>query len=388
MREDNGKERIKGIWLPGEVAFNKELSIIDRFIWWIIFSLDNSETHCYASNEYIANRLGLKSPQTISNSIARLKELGYIKEVSFNGRKRVIKIDNSYMERYEYLIIDYNRDYSLHIIKNIININKNISNISSSKEEEGKQACLSIIPKLINRKKLRIALQEMTNPITDRKVQKAIEYWNSKGKPFPHHTIQNSKIIKSINRKLRKKIKRDSLSLSKIVKTIDLYYELITSPLTTVKKVYNMSQFLMFDPYQVPRQKKETVNSWFDECLKGKDYLFKKYARYVKNNHPELTEKIWDIWKKKSLYVNNKDPAYMENNFRIAADKIVRFLGENSGWLVISRMDKNPLMFVNHIFNAAMSGGDVKKMRPGSISNDYFFSEILPAYLKQNGFMK
>lgn len=101
------KEGTKGIWIPGEVAFNKKITETDKFVWWIIDSLDCSKKHCYVSNEYIAKRLGFKN-QTISNSIAKLKEHGYIIQVSFNGRKRVLKTNDEYKQKYRHLIEEFN----------------------------------------------------------------------------------------------------------------------------------------------------------------------------------------------------------------------------------------------------------------------------------------
>ena len=388
---NGNKKKLTHITIPGEVAFNTKLSYLDGIVFWIIKCLDGEE-HCYATNNYIAHFLKITS-QSVSNSISKLKSFGYIKDVSIKKENRILKIDNSYIKKYNYLIDEFNepykKNYTNHIKKIIIYNYKDNYN-SLSKDKESKQACdTSFIPKLIDKKKLRIALQEMTNPIIDNRIQKSIEYWNSKGKPFPKHCIQNSKIIKRINSLLRRKIKREQLTPYKIIKSIDLYYEFITSSLTTISKPVSMSQFILFDDTYVTKikGKKVEVNSWLDECLKGRDYLFKTYGKYVKNNNPILTEKIWKLWKDKKLYINNKDATYMENNFRIAADKVSAFVVENNNRIRLNKMEKNPLMFINYVFNAALNGGDTNRMRPGSISNDYFYSEILPTYLKKNGFM-
>ena len=389
---NGNKKKLTHITIPGEVAFNTKLSYLDGIVFWMINCLDGEE-HCYATNNYIAHFLKINS-QSVSNSISKLKSFRYIKDISKKKENRILKIDNSYIKRYNYLIDEFNKPYKknyIEDIKKIIIYNyKDKYNNSLSKDKESKQACdTSFIPKLINKKRLRIALQEMTNPITDKKIQKSIEYWNKKGKPFPKHCIQNSKIIKRINSLLRRRIKRDQLTPYKIIKAIDFYYEFVTSPFTTISKPVSMSQFILFDDTYITKVKgkRVEVNSWLDECLKGKDYLFKTYGRYVKNSNPQLTEKIWKLWKDKKLFINNKDATYMENNFRIAADKVVTFITENGNRLKLGRLEKTPLMFINYVFNAALNGGDNERMRPGSISNDYFYSEILPSYLKKNGFM-
>ena len=103
------KQGITFVNIPGEVAFNKKLNQTDGFVFWMVKTLDTSENHCWASNDFIAKKLNV-STTTISTSISKLKEQGYIKQISFDGRKRILAIDNSYHEKYRYLIEKYNTD--------------------------------------------------------------------------------------------------------------------------------------------------------------------------------------------------------------------------------------------------------------------------------------
>ena len=98
----------KGVWIPGEVAFNEDLSFTERFVFWIVEGLDNEETHCFASNEYIAGIMGVKE-STIRNSISKLVKKGYLRRVSFDGRTRVIAVDKSYKKKYEHLVEKFRR---------------------------------------------------------------------------------------------------------------------------------------------------------------------------------------------------------------------------------------------------------------------------------------
>ena len=384
---EENKKGLSFVTIPGEIAFNPDLTFTEKFIWWIVRVLDTSKNHCFASNEYIGNTLGVV-PQTVSKAISKLSDMGYIKILEFDGRRRKIKIDEGYVKKYRYLIDEFNLGdliVGLRQTKSEDIYNKyKISNykVSSSKEEENKQVCLPT-----KRKREKIILPEIKEVISDERIRRAIKYWNSKGKPFTRHRVENNKTIKRINSLLRKRMGRKGITLKEIVNAIDNYYELVTSPLTTINKVFNMSQFILFDAYQIPKGK-INISSWFDECLKGREYLFEKYARYVKDKHPELTEKIKKIWKDKDLYVSKTDYAYMENNFRVAADRTIKFIEKNSNKLKLNRLERRPMQFIYYVFDAALSRGDINKMRPGSISNDYMFNEILPDYLKQNGFMK
>lgn len=78
------------IHVPREIWENRELTIAERCIFAQIHYLDNPKTHCYASNEYFAEYFQI-SERTISRAIAHLIELGYVSQLSFNGRSRVLK---------------------------------------------------------------------------------------------------------------------------------------------------------------------------------------------------------------------------------------------------------------------------------------------------------
>lgn len=80
----------KGVWIPKEIWLCKELSALDRVIYAEIDSLDN-ENHCTASNEYFAEFCGVSEP-TITRSIQKLIDKGYIEKVSFDGRHRILKV--------------------------------------------------------------------------------------------------------------------------------------------------------------------------------------------------------------------------------------------------------------------------------------------------------
>ena len=80
----------KGVWIPKEIWLCKDLTALDRVIYAEIDSLDN-ENHCTASNKYFAEFCGV-GEATITRSIQKLIDKGYIEVVSFDGRHRVIKM--------------------------------------------------------------------------------------------------------------------------------------------------------------------------------------------------------------------------------------------------------------------------------------------------------
>jgi biotin operon repressor len=125
----------KGVWIPKDVYLNPHLTFIEKILLVEIQSLDMSDAGCFASNDYFAEFLGC-TKTTISLGIKKLKDLGYIYQESFDGRKRVLKsslqdIDNqpvedtksavrkskSRVKKTESIIIqDTNTDNKTHII--------------------------------------------------------------------------------------------------------------------------------------------------------------------------------------------------------------------------------------------------------------------------------
>lgn len=104
--------------IPGEVYFNDELTEIEKKIFWIIQGMDK-KNGCKVTNEYFQKHCKCSQP-TISKSITKLTELGYIKQtvrqkaIILEGRKypkteRIIFINNEYEAKYKHLIYEYNQ---------------------------------------------------------------------------------------------------------------------------------------------------------------------------------------------------------------------------------------------------------------------------------------
>jgi uncharacterized phage protein (TIGR02220 family) len=82
----------RGVWIPREIWCTDKLSMVEKFLYTEIESLDMSERHCYATNQYFAQFLGCSIP-TITRAIKKLKLLGYIKietKRSYKGTERTI----------------------------------------------------------------------------------------------------------------------------------------------------------------------------------------------------------------------------------------------------------------------------------------------------------
>lgn len=124
--------KFHGVWIPKEIWLNKDLDIFDKVIFTEIdsFSDDDINKCCYASNEYFANFCGC-STSKVSKSIKKLKDLGYIEQVSFDGRHRYLK------SRIVNLTKQTSTKKEAEEYKNdAINIKENIKDYSSSSKEQ------------------------------------------------------------------------------------------------------------------------------------------------------------------------------------------------------------------------------------------------------------
>lgn len=81
---------VKGIWIPIEVWQDKSLSWNEKILLMEIDSFTSKGHECYISNEYIAELLGV-SMSWASKCLSHLMEIGYVKMVRFDGRKRYVE---------------------------------------------------------------------------------------------------------------------------------------------------------------------------------------------------------------------------------------------------------------------------------------------------------
>ena len=94
----------KGVWIPKEIWLNEELTMLEKVIFVEIDSLDGPD-HCYASNEYFATFCNC-SESKVSKAIKKLKELGMIEEIAFDGRHRKLRVvKNATLNRKKYNLI-------------------------------------------------------------------------------------------------------------------------------------------------------------------------------------------------------------------------------------------------------------------------------------------
>ncbi len=105
MTEEKHNILLDNFTIPIEVALNKKLDRTCLLLFSLIKKLDHARWHCFASNSYLASSLNTHS-NTISVSISTLIEQGYIEQVSFDGRRRVIKIKEDFKVAHKQLKVE------------------------------------------------------------------------------------------------------------------------------------------------------------------------------------------------------------------------------------------------------------------------------------------
>lgn len=86
---ESQKNKFTGVFIPAAIYEMEEISWAEKILWCEICALAGNDV-CYANNEYFAKKYKT-TPEKISVKITKLKKLGLVKQVGFDGRKRYLK---------------------------------------------------------------------------------------------------------------------------------------------------------------------------------------------------------------------------------------------------------------------------------------------------------
>ena len=118
QNDKNFEFGVPGIYIPGEVLHNPELSFLDKLIYGYIRNLDSTNRGCWASNKHLHEILGNNcSARYLQESIKKLRDLHYIiVEIEINperigGRERKIFINSDAIKIYKPLTILYHKAF-------------------------------------------------------------------------------------------------------------------------------------------------------------------------------------------------------------------------------------------------------------------------------------
>jgi len=149
--ENKNKRQFLGIWIPRAIYLNKDLTWTEKILLVEIHSLDN-EKGCFASNDYFAEFLAVTTT-TISTSISRLKQMGLVKQISFDGRTRVLKADSKKFK-------------SMGLKKDKSRVKEKLKDNKTKNITENKTLKKNIINKVLNDENLGINEKKKINDIT------------------------------------------------------------------------------------------------------------------------------------------------------------------------------------------------------------------------------
>ena len=93
---DNPEQQFTGWWIPAEVIelwYEKKINLREMVLLAVIDSLTGptkKDPACFASNEWLANRIGLTDVVHMKKIITRLKRLGLLRGSRKGGRRELI----------------------------------------------------------------------------------------------------------------------------------------------------------------------------------------------------------------------------------------------------------------------------------------------------------
>lgn len=123
-----------GVWIPADVMECEGLSPMEKILYGEIAGF----RECYASNAWLANRIG-RTERSVQMMLAKLIKIGFVEKCGFNGRFRLIRVRNNFQVRHEKNFTPAMKKISpinKSIDKSINNIDKSIDG-EPSKQEYG-----------------------------------------------------------------------------------------------------------------------------------------------------------------------------------------------------------------------------------------------------------
>ena len=88
---DEQKRGFTGYWIPVEIVNDPDLRPTDKLLIAEIYALQKSDPRgCRAGNEHLARHVGMTAG-SVANAISRLRRMGYIENIRFDGRVRWIR---------------------------------------------------------------------------------------------------------------------------------------------------------------------------------------------------------------------------------------------------------------------------------------------------------
>jgi hypothetical protein len=392
------------MWIPGEVCFNPDLTATDQRVFWLIKSFDRDDNHCFLSNGDMSELLNL-SEQTISNSISTLIDFCYIEQREFMGQIRILIIndqfedlykdmldnfDCAYKKIYREAIVRYKKIYSEQTKKlsteKIKDINiKNLNPLSLSKER------LVATPLSDDRQR---AFQDYSKD-----AKYLFDFWNNLGKPLSKHKATPGILFNLAMDRMEGKL-NSGYTVEQISGAMSRYHKMLSNPQnyllikSVIGHLVGLDHFFGFNEYTESKIYKINVchgiKSWFDECVKGDDYLDRVYGRFMEDRHPLVTAKFRQLWAESEFDTYPLSPRD-ENCFRRAGMEFMKFIDARKNKIRFSRPEmEKPQLAVKYVFDAIRMDGAVDSkimISTAWLCSRTTYLSRLPKYLFENSMM-
>jgi len=212
-------------------------------------------------------------------------------------------------------------------------------------------------------------------------------HWNSKGTPFTTHKLVETVTVSTGINKAHKASKK--YSFRNIRDAIDLCHDTFNAPWFKFRtdKVgighLSLANFFKYNDEKIKEIRAHykqladaEVKSWFQECLKGENYLREKYSFRFKDENKRLTKflkKIWLTYSQDRLSPNDK------NALTICSKKTVEFARLNERLGVSA---EGVIMIIDNMINKF---GLYKPKHIGYLLTDHFWNREIPRELVRYG---
>jgi len=259
-------------------------------------------------------------------------------------------------------------------------------------------------PQLIKRTKVVSQDETRTNLVTRIKpiypsedVKTLYQFWNNLSYPIPNHKENpETKHFQDACKRLSSHLKK--YSIDQIKQTMIDYRTLLITDNTVIKLscpgiIVSLADFFLFNIYtdkalvKIPQL--EGVDCWFDECIKGWDYLLNKYSVCIKDDNPEVTKELAKHYREK---INNNPPKPEEINIFIRATaKLIAYHNNIKGKLNFNSCPlekESPKLFAHHMIDAIVSNTqNLTIVKVQWLVTDTHFNDRMTNYFKKIGML-
>lgn len=240
-----------------------------------------------------------------------------------------------------------------------------------------------------------------------RESKELFQFWNEFEKPFLHHREAKSDIFVRAMKHLDSVLNR-GYSTEEIGQAMILYSKMLNSAEYVVSNIKTPGNLVGLDEFFKFNKRKEDliikqeypaygISSWFDECIKGEEYLRQKYmkkksipAKYkeelIPDKFPDVTKRLRMAWSECEFSNSNKLTDKDENNFRKAASMFVEYFKKNK-----RRIDFDDGGSLDNVFymcealKMALEENSVMVITTGWLCTDAMFNERLHKYFDKRG---